>query len=309
MALFKSNKNKKIKLKKTAFSNDIQKLAKKYKTANNNYFNELRNKLYASDITPSLVELIIKKLSKKISKLTDTHLINNELYSIMMDYYKSNSKKQELIFNDKKLNVYLVIGVNGAGKTTSIAKIANKFKENGQKVILIAADTFRAAAVQQLDYWSNKIGVSIFKPSKPNQDPGSVVYEGLEFAKENNFDLAIIDTAGRLQKKETLMKELEKINKIIIKKNKSHPEESFLVLDSNIGQNNLSQAKEFAKICNITGIVMTKMDGTSKGGTLLSVNYNFGIPIKLIGFGEKVEDISLFSIEDYLEYLIFEDEK
>ncbi len=309
MGIFKSNKNKKIKLKKTAFSNDIQKLAKKYKTANSNYFNELRNKLYASDITPSLVELIITRLSKKISKLTDTHLINNELYSIMMDYYKSNSKKQELVFNDKKLNVYLVIGVNGAGKTTSIAKIANKFKENGQKVLLIAADTFRAAAVQQLDYWSNKIGVSIFKPSKPNQDPGSVVYEGLEFAKENKFDLAIIDTAGRLQKKETLMKELEKINKIIIKKNKSQPEESFLVLDSNIGQNNLSQAKEFAKICNITGIIMTKMDGTSKGGTLISVNYNFGIPIKLIGFGEKVEDISLFSIEDYLEYLIFEDEK
>ena len=194
--------------------------------------------------------------------------------------------------------VILYVGVNGAGKTTTIGKMAYRLKEEGKKVLMIAGDTFRAGATEQLKEWSDKIGCEIVY--KENADPVSVMYDGVAKAKEENYDVVLIDTAGRLQNKVNLMKELEKINNVIIKKTNRKVDETLLVIDASTGQNGISQAKSFKEICDITGIVLTKVDGTAKGGIVLSIKDNVHIPVKFIGFGEKEEDLLPFDIENYI---------
>ena len=194
--------------------------------------------------------------------------------------------------------VLLFVGVNGVGKTTTIGKIGYKLKNEGKKVLLIAGDTFRAGAVEQLNEWGDRIGCDTVY--KEEADPASVIYDGLTKAKNENYDVVLIDTAGRLQNKVNLMSELEKINKVIGNIIPNAPHETLLVIDATTGQNGISQAKSFKEITNITGIVLTKLDGTAKGGIVLAIKESVGIPVKYIGLGEKVEDIKVFDIEKYI---------
>ena len=208
-------------------------------------------------------------------------------------------------FANEGPTIILFVGVNGVGKTTTIAKIADKLKNEGKKVMLVAGDTFRAGATKQLEEWANKIGTS-FTGRSEGADPASVVYDGLEKAKEESIDVVLIDTAGRLQNKTNLMKELEKINKVIGKIIPGAPHETLLVIDATTGQNGISQAIAFKEITNITGIVLTKLDGTAKGGIVLAIKEKVGIPVKYIGLGEKKEDLQPFDIEKYI-YGLFKD--
>ena len=209
-------------------------------------------------------------------------------------------EKKDFFKNNNNLNVILVAGVNGSGKTTTIGKIAKIFKENNNKVVLSASDTFRAAAIEQLENWANKIGVELVK-SNQGSDPASVAYKAMSFAKENNFNQLIIDTAGRLQNKKNLMEEYKKIANVVKKIDDSAPHEVILVLDATSGQNILSQVDEFNKIIPITGLVMTKLDGTAKGGILLALSKKYKIPIIGLGLGEKEDDLQIFDVEKFAE--------
>ena len=211
-----------------------------------------------------------------------------------------NFEKKDFFKNNNNLNVILVAGVNGSGKTTTIGKIAKIFKENNNKVVLSASDTFRAAAIEQLENWANKIGVDLVK-SNQGSDPASVAYKAMSFAKENNFNQLIIDTAGRLQNKKNLMEEYKKIANVVKKIDDNAPNEVILVLDATSGQNILSQVDEFNKMIPITGLVMTKLDGTAKGGILLALSKKYKIPIIGLGLGEKEEDLQMFDVEKFAE--------
>ena len=200
--------------------------------------------------------------------------------------------------------VILFIGVNGVGKTTTIGKIAYKYKQNGKKVMLIAGDTFRAGACEQLEEWANRIGVTMV--TNNSNDPSSVIFDGLDKAILENYDIVLIDTAGRLQNKVNLMQELAKINKVIKSKIEDAPHETLLVIDATTGQNGISQAKSFKEITDITGIVLTKLDGTAKGGIVLAIKEEVNIPVKFVGLGEKETDLEIFDIEKYI-YGLFKD--
>ena len=200
--------------------------------------------------------------------------------------------------------VILFVGVNGVGKTTTIGKLAYKLKNQGKKVMLVAGDTFRAGAVEQLVEWGDKVGVDVV--TSLSKDPSSVMYDGLEKAKNEGYDVVLIDTAGRLQNKENLMRELEKINRVIQKIVPSAPHETLLVIDATTGQNGISQAKSFKEITDITGVVLTKLDGTAKGGIVLAIKESVGLPVKYVGLGEGIDDIESFDIEKYI-YGLFKD--
>ena len=206
--------------------------------------------------------------------------------------------------NDNGPTVLLFVGVNGVGKTTTIGKLANKYKNEGKKVMLIAGDTFRAGAVEQLKIWADRTDSLFF--GKENIDPAGVIYEGLEIAIKENADIVLVDTAGRLQNKVNLMNELEKMNKVIGKLIPNAPQETLLIIDATTGQNGILQAESFKEITNITGIVLTKLDGTAKGGIVLAIKESVGIPVKFIGLGEGIDDLKSFDIEEYI-YGLFKD--
>lgn len=213
----------------------------------------------------------------------------------------NNAGDNKLRYDINELNIYLITGVNGVGKTTLIAKLANKFKKEGKKVLLAAGDTFRAAAIEQLQIWANRINVDIV--FKHNADPSSVVYEAISKAKNENYDVLIIDTAGRLQNKYNLMEELNKIKNVIIKNASNSLKESLLVLDATMGQNGINQAATFFEIANLTGIALTKLDGSSKGAIIISIAKDYKLPVKLIGVGEKVEDLKDFDKDEFIKSL------
>ena len=219
-------------------------------------------------------------------------------------YVGNDQLSDKININPSGPTVILMVGVNGVGKTTTIGKLAKKYKTEGKKVLLIAGDTFRAGAVEQLKLWADKVGVEFF--GKENSDPAGVIFDGLIKAKEDNIDIVLIDTAGRLQNKVGLMAELEKINKVIGKHVEGAPQETLLVIDASTGQNGISQAESFKKITNITGIVLTKLDGTAKGGIVLAIKEGVHIPVKFIGLGEKEDDLKSFDIESYI-YGLFKD--
>ena len=221
----------------------------------------------------------------------------------LVDIYEKDGRFNEKINFQNGLTVMLFVGVNGVGKTTSIGKLAYKYKQEGKKVMLVAADTFRAGAVAQLAEWGRRVDVPVVTgPEK--SDPASVVFDGLERAKAENVDILMIDTAGRLQNKDNLMAELEKIGRIIKRVDPAAPHETFLALDASTGQNALVQAKEFSKITPVTGIVLTKIDGTARGGVVLAIRQELDIPVKLIGFGEKIDDIGEFHSENFMRGLL-----
>lgn len=290
------------------FVSKLMNLTNKYKKVTDDYFDELEEILIMADIGVNTVMEFIDRLRDRVKseKIDDPEylkeLIVDELFII---YVNDEVIVNKINFNDKGPTVILFVGVNGVGKTTTIAKLADKLKSEGKSIMMVAGDTFRAGATKQLKEWSERVG-TLFVGKEEGADPASVIYEGLEQAVKDNVDVVLIDTAGRLQNKVNLMNELEKINRVIGKVIENGPHETLLVLDATTGQNGISQAKSFKEITDITGIVLTKLDGTAKGGIVLAIKDSVGIPVKYIGLGEKKEDLQVFDIEKYI-YGLFKD--
>ena len=304
--------NKGMEKSRENFANKMDKIAKKSKKVNKEYFDELEEILIEADVGVNLTmrvieEVVQESLEKKIS---DAEEINELVIDKLFEGYMSKGEKVEcdVRFRDDGPTVLLVAGVNGVGKTTTIAKLAHRYIEQGKKVMLCAADTFRAGAIEQLSIWANRLGCDIVT-GKPNSDPASVAFDGAKKARENNVDLLIVDTAGRLQNKINLMNELSKISRVISKEIPDSPHEVFLIIDATTGQNGVMQAKQFLDCIKLTGIVITKMDGTSKGGIILAIRDELGIPVRFIGLGEKMEDLKEFDLEKYLVGLCIGDTK
>lgn len=289
------------------FSNKIKELQNKHNKIDEEFFDELEEILIMSDISVQLVYTIIDEIKKEVKNenVQDKKLISEIIVDKMFAIYANQSiVDTSLNLYNEGLNVLLVVGVNGSGKTTSIAKLMNKFKNEGKKVLVAAGDTFRAGAVEQLKVWANKIGCEITVPEKEGADPASVVFKAMEKAQNENFDILIIDTAGRLQNKINLMNELAKMKKIITKFIPDAPHETLLVLDATTGQNGINQAKVFKDVVEISGIVLTKMDGTSNGGIILSIKDYLDVDVKLIGLGEKYDDLQEFDLDFYIYALV-----
>ncbi len=263
-------------------------------------YEELEDLLIQSDIGMDMTVKIVNTLEKEVKArgIKDP----SEIYSVLKDVMSKFliDEGNELDIRDGELNVILVVGVNGVGKTTTIGKIAKKLKASGKKVIIGAADTFRAAAVEQLEEWGKRADVEVIKKDE-GSDPGAVVYDAIQAGMDKKADVVIIDTAGRLHNKNNLMKELEKINNIIIKKLGHSRYESILVIDGTTGQNGLTQAKVFNEATKLTGFIVTKLDGTAKGGIVFSISEEIKKPIKYIGVGEKIDDLREFNMKDYIE--------
>lgn len=289
------------------FISQLSNLSNKYKFINDDYFEELENILIMADIGVNTVMNFVDKLKLRVKteKITDSKMLKDVIIDELFIMYVGNDAiNSKINYSTNGPTVVLFIGVNGVGKTTTIGKIASKLKSDGKKVLLVAADTFRAGATEQIEEWSEKVGVRVI--TKNSKDPSSVVYDGLDIAKKENYDVVLIDTAGRLQNKVNLMNELAKINKVIKMHIDDAPHETLLVIDATTGQNGIAQAKSFKEITNITGIVLTKLDGTAKGGIVLAIKEEVGIPVKFVGLGEKVEDLEPFDIEKYI-YGLFKD--
>ncbi len=289
------------------FVSKLSMLGIKYTKINEEYFEELENILIMADIGVNTVIDFLDRLRKRVKSenITDTKYLNEVIVDELFIIYVNNESITDKINIAKDgPTVILTVGVNGVGKTTTIAKLAHKYKSDGKKVMLIAGDTFRAGAVSQLKIWADRTD-SLFY-GKENIDPAGVIYDGLVKAKEDDVDIVLIDTAGRLHNKVNLMKELEKINKVIGKIIPNAPHETLLVIDATTGQNGIMQAKAFKEITNITGIVLTKLDGTAKGGIVLAIKDEVNIPVKFVGLGEKMTDLIPFDIENYI-YGLFKD--
>lgn len=287
----------------TNLTKKIIELQSSHNELDESFFEELEEILIMSDISVSMVYVIIDEIKKEVKteNVTDKSLIAEIIADKMFAIYANQSiVNTKLNLDHEGLNVLLVVGVNGSGKTTSIAKIANKLINEGKKVLLAAGDTFRAGAVEQLKVWSERLGIDIVTPDKEGADPASVVYKAFEKSKDNNYDVLIVDTAGRLQNKINLMNELAKINKIIEKFVPGAPHESLLVLDATTGQNGVIQAQAFKEVTPLTGIILTKMDGTSNGGIILTIKDKLNLDVKLIGLGEKMDDLQEFDLDAYI---------
>lgn len=293
---------------RNGFVSNLISLTSRYQKVNDAYFDELEEILIMADIGINTVMKFMDRLRERVrhEKIEDPNLLKeiivDELFIIYVD---DNIIESKIHYSEEGPTVLLFVGVNGVGKTTTIGKLASKMKEEGKKVLLVAGDTFRAGACKQLEEWSNKVGVG-FIGKEEGADPASVVFDGLEKAKQENYDVVLIDTAGRLQNKVNLMKELEKINRVIGAQIPSAPHETLLIMDATTGQNGISQAKSFQEITNVTGIVLTKLDGTAKGGIVLAIKEEVKIPVKYIGLGETKDDLQPFDIETYI-YGLFKD--
>lgn len=289
------------------FVSKLSLLGIKYTKVNEEYYEELERILIKADIGVKTVYDLLDKLRKRVKEENITN--TKELGEIIVDemfliYVNGESLTDKIAMAESGPTVILMVGVNGVGKTTTIGKLAYKYKNEGKKVLLIAGDTFRAGAVEQLEVWANRVGVDFY--GKENIDPAGVIYDGLLKAKEMESEIVIIDTAGRLQNKVGLMAELEKVNKVIGKHVEGAPHETLLVIDAATGQNGISQAESFKEITNITGLVLTKLDGTAKGGIVLAIKEKVGLPVKFIGLGEQMKDLKSFDIESYI-YGLFKD--
>lgn len=289
------------------FVSKLSMLGIKYTKINDEYFDELENILIMADIGVNTVMDFMDRLRKRVKSenITDTKYLNEVIVDELFIIYVNNESITDKInMAEDGPTVILMVGVNGVGKTTTIAKLAYKYKNEGKKVMLVAGDTFRAGAVEQLKIWADRTDTLFY--GKENIDPAGVIFDGLIKAKEENADIVLIDTAGRLHNKVNLMKELEKINKVIGKIIPDAPHETLLVIDATTGQNGIMQAKAFKEITNITGIVLTKLDGTAKGGIVLAIKEEVNIPVKFVGLGEKMTDLIAFDIENYI-YGLFKD--
>ena len=283
------------------FVNKLSILGIKYTKISDEFYDELEEILITADIGVNTVMDFVDKLKKRVKSenITDFEYLKEVIVDeLFMIYVNEEILTTKLNIHDDILNVILFVGVNGVGKTTSIAKIGSKLIKEGKKVMFIGGDTFRAGAVNQLKEWADKVGALFFGDDR--KDPSAVIYDGLIKAREEGVNVALIDTAGRLENKVNLMKELEKMNNVIGDLVPGNPVETMLVIDATTGQNGISQAKNFKEITNITGIVLTKLDGTAKGGIVLAIKESVGIPVKFVGLGEREEDLLEFDIEKYI---------
>lgn len=284
------------------FNDKINDVFSAFRKVDEDLLEELEEILIMSDIGFETANNIITKLRERIKKekISDTEEIKKALKEEMKAILDETDNSLKL---ETKASVVLVVGVNGVGKTTSIGKIANKFRKEGKKVILAAADTFRAAAVEQLEIWANRANVDIVKKEE-GADPASVVFDAIKKTREENADILICDTAGRLHNKKYLMDELLKIKKVIDKELPGSSKEILLVLDATTGQNAIEQVKAFKEVADITGLVLTKLDGTAKGGVVLGIVNENKIPVKFVGVGEKIDDMEVFNSEDFINAII-----
>lgn len=283
------------------FSTELSNLSKKYKNIDDDYFEELENILIMADIGVDTVMKFVDKLRKRTKEenIKDTDMLKEIIVDELLIMYIDNGiLTNKINYSANKPTIMLFVGVNGVGKTTSIGKIAKKLKKEGKKVLLVAGDTFRAGATEQLEEWGERVGVPIV--TTKSKDPSAAVYDGINTAIEEDYDVVLVDTAGRLQNKVNLMNELAKINSVIKKLVPDGPHETMLVIDATTGQNGIMQAKAFSEVTNITGIVLTKLDGTAKGGIVLAIKEETGIPVKFVGLGEGEDDLESFDIEKYI---------
>lgn len=290
-----------------SFVSSLSLLGKKFTKVNEEYYEELERILIKADIGVNTVDKFMDLLRKRVKSenIIDTKYLNEVIVDeLFMIYVNGESLSDKIHYSESGPTVILMVGVNGVGKTTTIGKLAHKYISEGKKVMLIAGDTFRAGAVPQLKLWADRTGAIFY--GKENIDPAGVIFDGLLKAKEEDVDIVLIDTAGRLQNKVNLMNELEKINKVIGRHIEGAPHETLLVIDATTGQNGISQAESFKSITNITGIVLTKLDGTAKGGIVLAIKDTVSLPVKFIGLGEGMDDLKPFDIEDYI-YGLFKD--
>lgn len=291
-----------------ALNKEVLSVIKKHKKINASFFEELEEAMIMADIGVNTVMDLIDRLQKRVKSENISDI--NELKEIIIDELFIIYVNDEIIVNKINENpegptVVLFVGVNGVGKTTSIGKVAYQLLNQNKKILLVAGDTFRAGATEQLSIWAERLGVDIFQKSDTT-DPSSVIYDALFKAKSEEYDYVLIDTAGRLQNKEYLMQELAKINRIIDKVIKGAPHEVLLVIDATTGQNGINQAKVFKSITNVTGIILTKLDGTAKGGIIIAIREAVNIPVKYIGLGEQAKDLHIFDLEKYI-YSLFKD--
>jgi fused signal recognition particle receptor len=291
-----------------SFAGRVNDLIARYRKVDEEFFEELEEILIAADVGVTTVMELIDELKMEVKRrnIQDTKEMQAVISEKLVDIYRSGDDKlATLNIQEDGLTVILFVGVNGVGKTTTIGKLAHKLKSEGKTVMLAAGDTFRAGAIEQLEVWGERVGVEVIKQSA-GSDPAAVMYDAIQAAKARNVDVLLCDTAGRLQNKVNLMKELEKVKRVIEREIPGAPHEVLLVLDATTGQNAMSQAKIFKEVTNVTGIVLTKLDGTAKGGIVLAIRNELDIPVKLVGLGEKMDDLQEFDPEQYV-YGLFAD--
>lgn len=285
------------------FTSKLKALTSRYAKVNDEYFEELEQILIEADVGVNLTLDIVEATKQESMEkgIFEPNDINELLVDKMFVSYAQQGSDivNEINFQENGPTVVLVVGVNGVGKTTTIAKLANRYQKQGKKVLLVAGDTFRAGATEQLTIWADRLHCDIVT-GKENQDPASVIYDGMVKAKKDKIDLVICDTAGRLQNKTNLMNELSKMKRVIAKEIENGPHEIFLIIDANTGQNGVLQAKAFKECTSLTGVIITKMDGTSKGGIILAIRDELGVPVRFIGLGEKMDDLEEFDLDQYL---------
>ncbi|MDK7308317.1 signal recognition particle-docking protein FtsY [Streptococcus oralis] len=294
-----------LKKTRTGFGARLNAFFANFRSVDEEFFEELEELLIMSDVGVQVASNLTEELryEAKLENAKKPDALRRVIIEKLVELYEKDGNYDESIHFQEGLTVMLFVGVNGVGKTTSIGKLAHRYKQAGKKVMLVAADTFRAGAVAQLAEWGRRVDVPVVTgPEKA--DPASVVFDGMERAVAEGIDILMIDTAGRLQNKDNLMAELEKIGRIIKRVVPEAPHETFLALDASTGQNALVQAKEFSKITPLTGIVLTKIDGTARGGVVLAIREELNIPVKLIGFGEKIDDIGEFNSENFMKGLL-----
>lgn len=297
--------NRTLKKTRTGFAARLNEFFANFRRVDEEFFEELEEMLILSDVGVNVATQLTEDLryEARLENVKKTEDLQRLIIEKLVDIYEKDDVYKEQINFQDGLTVMLFVGVNGVGKTTSIGKLAHKYKEEGKKVMLVAADTFRAGAVAQLVEWGRRVDVPVVTGAE-KADPASVVFDGMEKALAEGVDVLMIDTAGRLQNKDNLMAELEKIGRIIKRVVPEAPHETLLALDASTGQNALSQAKEFSKITPLTGLVLTKLDGSAKGGVVLAIRQELDIPVKLIGFGEKIDDIGEFHSEEFMQGLL-----
>lgn len=304
-------KNKAVKQKyvvgltksRATFSDRLKALSGRYERINERYFQELEDILIEADIGVKLVDDIISATKTESTRqgITAPVAINEMLVDKMFIGYAQSGQDihTEITFKEDRPTIVLIVGVNGVGKTTTIAKLAHRYQKQNKKVLLVSGDTFRAGAQEQLGIWAKRLGADIVS-GRPGEDPAAVTYKGMEIAAAGVYDLVIVDTAGRLQTKANLMAELSKVRRTIARFYTDAPDEVFLIIDATTGQNGVFQASAFAEATGLTGVIITKMDGTSKGGIILAIRDQIGVPVRFIGLGETLDDLDEFDLESYL---------